>query len=225
MLIVPSAFYGETDRLLKAARDVLGADPEPFALAEYLMCGERAAAALIVAGLVRVGLHAELLDAARAGFLGKGRPSNAEPVSLDSGSVVRAMKESGIAVLPGFGAVDDRGRALLLGRGGSDASAVFCGIALGAEVRLLKDVDGLYDRDPADSEIARRYAALSYLDASALGGRVLQDRACNLAAGHGHRFRVESLEDAAEGRERGTLVGVASSVFDEDAPARCAEVA
>jgi homoserine dehydrogenase len=55
-----------------------------------------------------------------------------------------------VAIVPGFIARDQSGRRVLLGRGGSDLTALVVGAALdGSRIRLIKDVPGLFDRDPA----------------------------------------------------------------------------
>ena len=67
----------------------------------------------------------------------------------------------------------------------------------------MKDVDGVYDADPANPErSARRYAQLSYDDALGLQAEVVQEKALRFAREHGISFEV-----AAPGAERSTRIG------------------
>jgi homoserine dehydrogenase len=75
-------------------------------------------------------------------------------------------------VVPGFYGRGPDGKIYLLGRGGSDLTALHLAHSLGAACRLLKDVDGVYDADPGHpTRSARRYAQLSYEDALRLQAR------------------------------------------------------
>ncbi len=73
-------------------------------------------------------------------------------------------------MLPGFVGRDASGRTSVLGRGGSDLTAVFLARELEGSCRLVKDVDGLYTADPASSGCpAVRHGVLG--DSPASGGR------------------------------------------------------
>ena len=127
-----------------------------------------------------------------------------------------------MVVVPGFGAVRPDGRIALLGRGGSDLTAVFLAAELGLKrVRLVKDVDGLYDRDPASaSGKPLRYRRASWDDARRHGGALVQHDAIDL----GHSRAVE-IEVAALGRADCTVVGELSAPPGPsvpDAPVRVA---
>jgi homoserine dehydrogenase len=200
VVAVVSAFAGETDRLLGRARR-LGASPE--ATAVLLATAEHRSAALLALALEHARVPAAVLDAARLGLRTRGPLLESEPVALDDRALASAFAAGRVAVVPGFTGRCDAGRVSLLGRGGSDLTAVFLAAELGAErCRLVKDVDGIFDRDPAEGAAGAPWASLGWDRALALGGRVVQERALRLARDRGLAFEV-----AAPRARRATRVG------------------
>ena len=103
-----------------------------------------------------------------------------------------------MVVVPGFGAVTGEGRVVLLGRGGTDLTAAFLAAELGLKtVRLVKDVDGLYDRDPNNADGALRYDRASWETARRLGGSLVQRDAIDLGQARGVEIEVAALGRAA----------------------------
>src|SRR5690348_5470392 len=206
VVAVVSAFGKTTDQLLASAREYSEQPPEG-ALALLLSTGEKRAAALLALALDRAGIPASAFDPSRLGLRTSGRNLNAEPVRLNVGAIRKALDNSRVAVVPGFIGEMQDGRTSLLGRGGSDLSALFLAIHLRARCRLLKDVDGVYDHDPHVSA-ARCYASLTWEDALCIGGRIIQQKALRFAREHGQSFEVASL-----GAEQATNVGAESTAF------------
>ena len=94
---------------------------------------------------------------------------------------------------------------VLLGRGGSDLTALFLAHELRASrCRLVKDVDGLYASDPKSGDGVRpeRYERLGWEEALGLRSGVVQVKALEFARENRLRFEV-----AAVGRAEGTVVG------------------
>lgn len=212
VVAVVSAFAGETDRLLARAASH-GANA--WSTAATAATGELVAAALLGAALDRAGVPASVLTPAALGFVADGPPLEAAPTALDRRRLVRALEREGVAVVPGFSALDVHGRTVLLGRGGSDLSALFLAGALGARCRLLKDVGRLHEADPAQpGPRPRCYAKASWEDALATDGTILQHRAVRFARERGLAFEL-----AAPGGIDATLVGPGPSEFRRS-PAR-----
>ncbi|NBB50780.1 homoserine dehydrogenase [Rhizobium sp. CRIBSB] len=203
VVAVVSAFAGETDRLLNEAR-ALGAAHENDLAANYVSLGEVRSAALTAVACDRAGLRSVALSVRDLGIVAEGPLDSAHPVALDVASLRAALDEHEVVVVPGFGAVRADGKVALLGRGGSDLTAVYLAAELGLErVRLLKDVDGLYDHDPADrSRPLLRYSRASWHDAEVAGGVLVQQLAIDTA----RKRRVE-IEVAALGRAAETVIG------------------
>jgi len=196
--------------------------------------GELESAGLLELLLDRAGVPATVLSPPVAGLIAEGTRTDAVPVALDAGAIHRAIGRTGVVVIPGFTAVDRHGSTVLLGRGGSDLTAVHVAGHLGADrCRLVKDVDGLYERNPrghdavgaglgrtasgdggpgrrVDSDRPGRYAAATLATALARGGPLLQRRALDLAGRHGLTLELAGFNGASA-----TLVGSRDDVLAE----------
>ncbi len=193
VVAVVSALEGTTDALLARAK-TFAPQPQPFATAQLLATGELACAALLGLALDSIGVRAETLDTARAGLRTQGNPLDATPVECDSPGVTEALGRARAVVVPGFAGRDEQGRTTLLGRGGSDLTALFLAHRLGASCRLVKDVDGLYEWDPSrPGTRPRRFATLPWSAALELDGTIVQHKAVRWAREHRLPFEVGAL--------------------------------
>ena len=146
VVAVVSAFGDTTDELNRRAQEVCE-EPDDALVAALLATGETASSALLGLSLNRAGIAATVLDAQRAGLRTEGATLDANLVSVDAENVIAALR-SHVVVLPGFVGQAQTGQTTLLGRGGSDLTALFLAKSLGGYCRLIKDVDGLYTSDP-----------------------------------------------------------------------------
>jgi homoserine dehydrogenase len=190
VVAVVSALGATTDELLRRAEQ-LGLPPRSPAFPAYLGGGEHAAATLLTLALHRAGLPATYLDAGSAGLRTDGDPWDAEPVAIDRGRLRREL-EQGIVVLPGFVGCDRLGSPTLLGRGGSDLTALFVAAELGAECILIKDAGALFTADPARQPSARRFRTLSWPTALRTAGQAVQEKALRLAQRRELAFTVRA---------------------------------
>jgi homoserine dehydrogenase len=214
VIAVVSAIGTTTDVLLEKAHRI-SRRPEPSALALMVATGEDVAAAFLTMALENAELPVALMEPVGIGLRCDGDPLDAVPCGLDTELVRRAIGGGRVGVVPGFYGRGPDGKIYLLGRGGSDLTALHLAHSLGAACRLLKDVDGVYDGDPGHPSgrpSARRYTQLSYDDALALRAKVVQEKALRFAREHGLAFEV-----AAPGAERATRIG--------NFPTRLADVA
>ena len=196
VVAVVSALAGETDRLLARA---LGATP--LGTAALAAGGEHRAAGLLGETLDRAGIGACVLTPASLGLLALGTPLASEPFEVDRARVHAALALDRVAVVPGFSGLDAHGRTVLFGRGGSDLTALFLAAELGARCRLVKDVPGLFERDPdLPGPPPRRYAEASFEDALATDGSILQHAAVRFARARGLAFDVAALGGACATR-------------------------
>lgn len=212
VVAVVSAMGRTTDTLLAAARSVTAAPPEAQ-IGALLATGEEASVALLTLALVASGVRAAGVSPSRVPVRTRGALDDAEPVHVDTGRIHRALRTRDALVFPGFVGRDASGAPSLLGRGGSDLTALFLGDALGAsEVRLVKDVDGIFPEDPDGRDDLSPYAALTWDSVRRLGGEVVQPKAIDYAERRQVGFRVTGPGGA------GTWVG--APVADA-APAGC----
>jgi homoserine dehydrogenase len=217
VLVVVSAIGNTTDRLLGQAKAIC-TEPEESALAMLLATGEAKASALLGIALHRAGIPAKVLDPAQAGLRTIGDGLDSEVVAVDVARL-RAELERSAVVLPGFTGRNEEGDTTLLGRGGSDLSAVFVAHQLNARCILLKDVDGLYTSDPTRVGAARplRFRHVKYETALRVGGAIVQGKAVRLAAECGRPFEITCI-----GASSGTQIGSDVDLVDgsETAPKR-----
>jgi homoserine dehydrogenase len=203
IVAVVSAIGGATDALLAAGHE-LSIRAEPYATAELLATGERTSAALLGVALDRAGIPSRIVDPREVELTAEGGVLDAEPLGVNVERLHSLLREFPVLIIPGFFAVSGSGRTLLLGRGGSDLTAVFLAVALKASrCRLVKDVDGVYDTDPAieTAESPQRFSSLSYADALRVAGPLIQSK--TLLFLEQHRWQAEV---AALGRGNHTLV-------------------
>jgi len=202
VVAVVSAFGNTTDELTQHAHSVCD-QPTDQLVAVLLATGEAASSALMGLALNRSGIPATVLDAEQAGLYTDGPILDANLTSIDVASVLQALRD-GVVVLPGFVGQGRSGKPTLLGRGGSDLTALFLAQRLGGVCRLIKDVDGLYTSDPNSTTglSAARFVRVSYATAAKAGGGVVQRKAIDFAARHRLSFEVSSV-----GSGRATEVG------------------
>jgi homoserine dehydrogenase len=199
VVAVVSALGSTTETLLAEARE-LAAQSQPEATAELLATGERHSAALLGIALDRAGIEATVVDPREIGMTVAGSALDSELTAVDRSRVLALLSESPVIVIPGFFAYSETGKLHLLGRGGSDLSAVFLARALGARCRLIKDVDGVYESDPATSDSAalQRFVTLGYADALLRAKQLVQPKAVHFIEQHQGAVEVASIASGYE---------------------------
>lgn len=192
ILAVVSAFGGTTDALLIQTK-VFGDADNPEAVATLLATGEAASAALLALALERAGVPAKVLTPAQVGIVTAGDTLDGEPVRADTERIAKELT-SAVVIVSGFAGINEDGDPTLLGRGGTDYTALFLAKRLNAKCILLKDVDGLYDSNPAiNAYRARRFEKASYQTTLRLGGELVQPKAVRFAEENGQEFEIAAL--------------------------------
>ncbi|HSL82404.1 MAG TPA: homoserine dehydrogenase, partial [Thermoanaerobaculia bacterium] len=162
VVAVVSAFRGRTDALAALAHHLAPGAPGRSHRA-LLATGEAEATAALALQLDGDGVPAECVEGHRLGLRTRGDAADGEPVGCRLDVVRAALERAPVVVVPGFVGVDEQQGTTLLGRGGSDLTAVFLARELRARCRLVKDVDGWFEDDPAlPGPRPRRYARLAW---------------------------------------------------------------
>jgi homoserine dehydrogenase len=210
IITVVSAFRNHTDALERRAR-ILCTKPATDALAFYMGLGEMRSAGELTLGLQGAGIRATLRMPWDVWFLSNGPPLDAAPVAISRQRFLNAFNEHNVVVFPGFIGRGADGRTHLLGRGGSDLTAIFLAAEFEAErCILLKDAPGIFEWDPAMGARPRRYSRMSWEDAIALGSRMLKREHAEYA-----RSRRVTIEVMAPGATTSTVVGPQASELDD----------
>ncbi|MDI1290378.1 MAG: homoserine dehydrogenase, partial [bacterium] len=193
VVAVVSAFEGTTDALIRKSLAFTDA-PSEGAQALLLATGELTTAALLGLALDRAGIPNRVLPPAAVGLRTRGSVTDSSCVSIDVDAMKRHLAEVPVAVVPGFIGLAHDGTITLLGRGGSDLSALFLADQLEADrCRLIKDVGGLFERDPKVAHPdgpAGRFDSLSWNDALTLDGKIVQHKAVRYAQDREVTFEI-----------------------------------
>ncbi len=200
VVAVVSAYYGVTEKLIAHAREQ-SIKSNYAAYADLIASGELQSANDLVSELRKNGSQAILKTPKELSFLAMGNRTEAQPISIDKDIILDTLLRTPIMVVPGYSAVDSVGDCVLLGRGGSDISAVFLSISLDLDsVRLLKDVDGLYNMDPNKHPHARRLSLVDYQTAKQIGGELIQPEAIDFAESKGIVIDVAAIGESSVSR-------------------------
>lgn len=193
IIAVISAYDGATDRLIADARD-LGLEEGSEAYIRLVSTGEYDSADGLLERLKEIGIGAELLTPRDMNLTAVGERTRAAPVAVDTGELFKAFRRNNVIIVPGYSAVGRDGETVLMGRGGSDMTAIFLAAALRAgSARLIKDVNGLYEADPNLEPGAKRFARIAWADAVNIGGVLIQPEAVAFAAGCGVEIEVAGI--------------------------------
>lgn len=205
LVVVVSAMYGETDRLIQLA-NALTHHQEPREFDVLISTGEQVSMALLSMALNAKKYSARSFTGAQIGICTDQIHTKARIVEVKTDIIQRELKEGRIVVVAGFQGVNALGDITTLGRGGSDTTAVAIAAALKAhECQIYTDVDGVYTTDPHLISEARLIPEISFeemLEMASLGAKVLQMRSVELASKCNMPIRV--LSTFSDGK--GTLV-------------------
>jgi len=202
VVVVVSAMSGETDRLVKLARDITE-QPSPRELDVLLSTGEQVTIALLTMALERRGCSARSYTGTQVHIRTDSAHNKARIRAIEDKNIRADLAQGQVVVVAGFQGVDESGNITTLGRGGSDTTAVALAAALKAdECQIYTDVDGVYTTDPRVVPQARRLDRITFeemLEMASLGSKVLQIRSVSFAGRYNVPLRVLSSFEEGEG--------------------------
>lgn len=212
IVLVASAFKGITDLLFQHSLESCN-DAPPWMLTDFISMGERSSVRLLAAALAGAGLKPAVVEpnSDEWPIVTDENYFDANPILEVTGELIpkkiAPMLDSGLLpVMCGFLGRSMSGRITLLGRGGSDTTAVLLGRFLNAdEVLLIKDSGGFMSADPASTSSASPIRSLSADDAYALsagGAKVIQPKALRYKNKE-LTIRITGLDSMSEG---GTVI-------------------
>lgn len=202
VVVVVSAMYGETDRLIQLT-NALTHQPEPREYDMLISTGEQVSMALLSMALNAKNCPARSYTGPQAGIITDDVHTNARILDVKTDAIRRDIQKGHVVIVAGFQGINQFGDITTLGRGGSDTTAVAIAAALKAdECRIYTDVDGVYTTDPHLISEARLLSHISFeemLEMASLGAKVLQMRSVELASKHNMPIRVLSTFSDGEG--------------------------
>lgn len=195
VVAVVSAMQGETDRLIKLAKDAFQ-EPQLREVDVLIATGEQVSAALLSLSLIALGCPAQSFTGWQAQIRTDTCYGKACITSIDTQPIRAVLQKGVIPVVTGFQGVDDQGQITTFGRGGSDITAVALAVALPAdECQIFTDVEGVFTTDPRIVKDARRLSQITFpemFELASLGAKVMQQNAVEYAQQHHVPLRVLS---------------------------------
>jgi len=195
VVVVVSAMAGETDKLIRLARQVTP-DPDEREMDVLVSTGEQVTIALLAMTLKSMGCDAKSYLGFQIKIATDSAFGKARITGIESEKVLEDLRNGRVVVVAGFQGVDESENITTLGRGGSDTTAVAVAAAIRADVcEIYTDVDGVYTTDPSVCPKARKLSRISYdemLEMASLGAKVLQIRSVEFAKKYDVPIHVRS---------------------------------
>jgi len=196
--VVVSAMAGETDKLVRMARDLAPLhDAREYDV--VVAAGEQISAGLLTIALNAIGVNARSWLGWQIPVHTSAMHGSARILKIDTDLLGERIANGQVAVVAGFQGVAPDHRVTTIGRGGGDTSAVAVAAALNADrCDIYTDVDGVYTTDPRIVARARRLRRVAFeemLELASQGAKVLQTRSVETAMMHRVPVRVLSTFD------------------------------
>ena len=223
LIVVLSAMYGETDRLINLVKS-LSKNPNPADYDIAISSGETVSCALMSIFLNFKKHNSKSIMGWQIPINTSSDFTKARILSINNEKIFSEFKKYDILIIPGFQGVDKNFNITTLGRGGSDTSAVAIAASLKAECIIYTDVEGVYTTDPNLVSQAKKLSKISYeemLELASQGAKVLQTRSVELAMRKKTKLSVRSsikpnasgtiITDENKLLENNTVSGIAYS--------------
>lgn len=220
-VLVVSAMGNTTDELLAMAGQI-ATKPGHREFGMLLSTGEVISCSLLAMAIQALGKKATSLTGAQCGIVANGIHTDAKIENIDTTYLKRLLAQDEIVVVAGYQARNGDDIAVL-GRGGSDASAVALAAALEAEYcNFYTDVGGIFAADPrivGDTSLLHDISYEEMIELAASGAQVMMGRAVEIARNYGLRVKVSSSFENSSGTiitkeddlEKVVITGVAAN--------------
>ncbi len=223
VIVVLSAMYGETDRLIQLTKS-FSKNPVPREYDVALSSGETVSCSLMSIYLNSIKIPSKSLMGWQIPINTSSNYSKARIISINNQQLINVLKKFKVLIIPGFQGINIDNNITTLGRGGSDTSAVAIAASIGSECIIYTDVEGVYTTDPNLVPEAKKISKISYeemLELASQGAKVLQTRSVELAMRKKIKLSVRSsikpnksgtiITDEDKSLENNTVSGIAYS--------------
>ncbi len=195
IIAVVSAMSGKTNELLNQSKTI-SKDFNKRELDVLLASGEQVTSSLLSGALIEMGVNSKSWLNWQIPILTEGENLNARIINMNITKINKFLSEGGVAIIPGFQGISNKGEVTTIGRGGSDATAVAVAKIFDADkCEIYTDVDGIYSTDPNKIPVAKKLDKISYeemLELSSLGAKVMQSSAVQTAMMYNIPLEVKS---------------------------------
>ena len=226
IIAIVSAMSGKTNELIDLSNQI----SKKFNKRELdvlLSSGEQVTCALLTGALIDQDLNAKSWLNWQIPILTSGEHTNSRIINMNISKINEYLSKGGIAIVPGFQGISEKGDITTIGRGGSDATAVaFAKVFNADSCEIYTDVDGVFSSDPNKIPVAKKIDKISYdemLELSSLGAKVMQPSAVQTAMMYNIPLEVKSTFTDRKGTKifdqenidyRKSVTGVAYSKDD-----------
>jgi aspartate kinase len=202
IIAVVSAMSGKTNELINLSKAI----SEKFDKREFdvlVSSGEQVTCSLLAGALIKLNIKAKSWLNWQIPILTEGEHTNARIINMNVKKINDFLKDTGVAIIPGFQGVSKTGDVTTIGRGGSDATAVAVAKIFKADAcEIYTDVDGVFSTDPKKIPVAKKIDKISFdemLELSSLGAKVMQSSAVQTAMMYNIPLEVRSTFTDREG--------------------------
>ncbi len=207
-----------TDTLARLIEPVRGGPNRDLLIA----CGETIACAVFAELLIALGVPAQAVTGAQAGFISDETWGDAKIVAIDPTNLLALLENGTVPVVTGFQAASRKAATTTLGRGGSDLTAIALGDALAAEsVEIYTDVSGVMTADPrriAGAHTVERVNYAEMVELAGNGAKVMHHKAAQHAHDTSTPYLVKGLrsnvgttiDDGAPADRESPVTGITS---------------
>ncbi len=226
IIAIVSAMSGKTNELIDLSNQI-SKKFDKRELDVLLSSGEQVTCALLTGALIDQNLNAKSWLNWQIPILTSGEHTNSRIINMNISKINEHLSKGGIAIVPGFQGISEKGEITTIGRGGSDATAVAFAKAFNADsCEIYTDVDGVFSSDPNKIPVAKKIDQISYdemLELSSLGAKVMQPSAVQTAMMYNIPLEVKSTFTDRKGTKifdqenidyRKSVTGVAYSKDD-----------
>ncbi|MCP4726165.1 MAG: aspartate kinase [bacterium] len=204
VVVVVSAMGKTTDDLIGMARQITGS-PGSREMGLLVSTGEMVSSALLAMAIQNLGQDSIAMTGTQCGIVTSSVFDNARIEKIDVRYIKEQLKDGKIVVVAGYQGKNGQ-NITLLGRGGSDASAVAIAAALKAdECRILSDVPGIYTADPRKVKNASLLNGISYeemIEMAASGAQIMMGRSVEIA----RNYDLDIVVGPGFDRQKGTVI-------------------
>jgi len=203
IIVVVSAQGNTTDELFSKTRMYLSGDACDSQKALYVSTGELQSASLFSMMLNKLGISSQVALVSNIPIRTSGDSLDSRIMEVGKDHFERLFEKNRVIVVPGYQGIDDNGEITVLGRGGSDTSAVAIAGSLDVdECLIFSDVDGVYTADPGIIPKARHISRITYDEMKEMalsGAQVIHYRAVEIA--RRYNVNVKCLSAFKKGKE------------------------
>lgn len=183
LIVVVSAMGKTTDDLLKIAKKANS--NKNCNMAELVCFGEKISANVLSLALENIGEENTILYPENIRMFAKGNTNCSVLTHIETTNLLHALSQKKIIIVPGFQAIDETGKLCMLGRGGSDTTALALASVLDAKTIIYTDVKGFYSADPKVFKNAKQIESLNISNAIELascGAKIMESSSLEIAS-------------------------------------------